>query len=212
MQTAIWMVLSPEPGVPTIEIAEGMITALRRSGEPAVGLKPIDIDCPHADDHDLVSPDGERLWQASGRGLPPLVVAPYRFAIGGDPVAAAKASGLNLELSDVLTTVEEAQRFGRPVVIVGPPRADGPFVTDGSIWNLGQKTGAWVVLVVDEAHRATLPELQQLATQAGLHAVSVARTTDPISGAIHVPPSLDAPEAIADCLAPAIMPKITNGV
>ncbi|MEM7674839.1 MAG: hypothetical protein AAF449_02420 [Myxococcota bacterium] len=207
---ATWIVLASDPGVPTIEIAEGMIIALRRSGSPAIGLKPIDIDCPYTDDHDLVSPDGDRLWRVSGCGLPPLVVAPYRFAAGGDPVAAAKTSGLSLELSDVLTTVEEAQRFGRPVVIMGPPRADGPFVTDGSIWDLGQKTEAHVVLVVDDARRETLPSLQNSASQAGLRFISVARTAEPIVDAVHLPPSFDTQEVIADRIAPALIQKITN--
>ena len=187
---AVWLILGVEPDVGTLAVAEGLIAALRKTGAPAVGVKPIDVGCPHAEDHDLRSPDGERLWMASQQSLPPLVVAPYRFAAGPDPVAAAVASGLDLTVRDLLSTIEDAAQFGGPVVVVGPPRAEGPFASDGDAWDLARAAKAHVVVVVDEPHRDALAPLKARAKQDNLPVVAVSRTAGPIDGAIHLPPAV----------------------
>ena len=201
---SVWLVLGPEPEVDTTFVAQGLIIALRRRGAPAVGMKPIDIGCAHADDHDLDSVDGERLWNASERALPPLVVAPYRFAAGDDPVQAAARSGLQLTLRDVLATIEEASRFGGPVVVVGPPRADGPFVADGDAWSLARATSAQVVVVVDEANADRLDDLTARADREGLQAVAIYRRPAATGEGLHLPPDVSTPEAAADVLASAL--------
>lgn len=204
MQTpAVWLVLGPQPDVGTTAVAEALIGGFRLRGVPAVGVKPVDIGCPHAEDHDLRSLDGERLWAASDGALPPLVVAPYRFGPAADPVSAASAAGLSLTLHDVMATIEDAARFGGPVVVVGPPEADGPFTASGDAWDLGRATSARIVLVVDDANAGALAGLRHRAEREGLTVLAVARTKAPIANAMHLRPTDTGKEAAAR-LAPAL--------
>lgn len=200
----VWLVLGAHPDTDAILVAEGLITALRRTGVPAVGLKPIDIGCPHAEDHDLVSPDGDRLWQASERRLPPLVVAPYRFSPTTDPVAAAAAAGLELTMVDVMATVEEASRFGGPVVVMGPDEAEGPFAVDGDALSFARAASARVVLVTDDRHVDRLAALAERCRREQLSPMLVAHSTTPIDGAIHVPATAADREAVATALSPSL--------
>lgn len=201
---AVWLILGASPKVGTVTIAEGLITALRRAGAPAVGIKPIDLGCAHSDDHDLQSADGDRLWNASERSLPPLVVAPYRFPLSDAPVAAAQAAGLELTLVDVLATIEEATRFGGPVVVVGPANVDDPFVTDGDVWALARATSAQVILVADDDSIDRLGPLSTRAAQDQLTARRISHTSSSISDAIHVPASETDKDEVAAALQPLL--------
>ncbi len=201
---SIWLVLGAHPDTDAVLIAEGLITALRRSGAPAVGLKPIDVGCPHAEDHDLISPDGDRLWQASERRLPPLVVAPYRFSPSTDPVSAAAAAGLELTLVDVMATVEEASRFGGPVVVMGPAEAEGPFAVDGDALSFARAASARVVLVADERHAARLAPLAERCLREQLSPMLVVHSATALAGAIHVPASATDRAAVATALSPSL--------
>ena len=190
METAaVWVVLGPEPEVGTTEVAEGLILALRRRGERAVGVMPVDAACVHDDEHDLESRVGTRLWHASERTVPPLVVAPYRFHAGANPVEAAEAAGLSLSLVDLLSTIEDAAQFGGPVVAVGPPQADAPYATDGTAWDFARAANARVLVVVDDERLSRLDELRTRAVDERVQIRVVARTAQPIEGAIHLPPN-----------------------
>lgn len=202
MNAAVWLVVGSERGLDLAAVAEGLIGALRIRGLPAVGVKPIDVGCPYAEDHDLRSADGERLWAASDRALPPLVAAPYRFRASGDPVAAAAAAGLELTIRDVLSTVEDAARFGGPVVVLGPDHADQPYAADGDVWDLGRALTAKIVAVA-----ATAPELSPLSARAaaeGLELVKVLLGAEPADGAVLGAPDADGPAALATQLSAAL--------
>lgn len=193
------MVVSPAPDAGVHRIAAGLVTVLRRTGKPAVGIKPVDVECPYAEDHDLRSPDGELLWHASDRALPPLVAAPYRFAGGGSPVEAAAAAGLELRLQDILGTIQEALQFGQPVVVLMPPLG-APVASDGDAWDAAGAVSASVLVVVDPSSIDQLGALLAGARQRNLPVLSLLLGTEPGADVPFIPETETDLQRLADHL------------
>ena len=127
--------------------------------------------------------------------------------IAKNPVTAAERSGLRLTLRDLLETLEEAARFGGPVVAVGPAPADTPYVSDGDAWDVARSTDAQVLIVADDKSADRLAELLRRAKDLGLNAIGVGHTHTPVEGAVHIPSADTDPEAVARHLAPTLGPQ-----
>ena len=117
IEPPILCVAGTGPQVGKTSIACALMRRAYELGGHPVGIKPIDVACSYDDKHDLVSTDGRELARARGRPVPPLVVAPYRFASPLPPALAAQKSGLRLELDHFKATVEVAREHGNVVFV-----------------------------------------------------------------------------------------------
>lgn len=127
-------------------LACAVLRGLGARGLNVAGVKPVDTGCPYRDNHDLHSADGERLRSASSVEVPPLVTAPYRFPSRLEPIEAAAAAGIELTRADIISTIEVAAQFGRPIV-EGPGGPDTLLTADFRTADLAGAVNADVIIV-----------------------------------------------------------------
>lgn len=142
-------VTSPTRGAGKTLVALALVRALRRRGQRAVGIKPVDTGCAPGPDHDLLSIDGRYLQTASGPpDVPYTVIAPYRLGSGLSPGLALAELGLELSTQDLSRAVDDAAEWGDLVIVEGPWTASAPLSSDGVTLDLAAAAQSWVVLVV----------------------------------------------------------------
>lgn len=158
-------------GVGKTRIAASLVRIARAEGGLPAVVKPVEVGCPYDEKQDLRGPDGERLREARGHPMPPLVASPYRFATDASPTEAAARAGLDLSLTMLLDAVEAARGFGDVTVVELPGAAASPLVEDDSGLELAARLDAPVLVVDHGRSAAALDALAAAAERAGAHVV-----------------------------------------
>lgn len=158
-------VTSPTRGAGKTLVALALVRALRRRGQRAVGIKPVDTGCAPGPDHDLLSIDGRYLQTASGPpDVPYTVIAPYRLGSGLSPGLALAELGLELSTRDLARAIDDAAEWGELVIVEGPWTASAPLSSDGVTLDLAAAAQSWVVLVVADGPGAVAEAEEVLAS------------------------------------------------
>ncbi len=206
----VLFVTSPGPRQGKTALASGLLRALALRGIAAAGTRPVETGCGHGADHNLVPRDAPRLEAAALRGsnpdartsddapsprwppLPPLAVAPYRFALELAPAVAAARAGLQLTLSELVEAVEALTRSAEVLVVEGPAGALSPLTEDALTLDLAAALHATVVLAVEDGPGADAQALATLeaAERRGLHPAALILFTAPEHAALATAESL----------------------
>lgn len=212
-------VTSPTRGAGKTLVALALVRALRRRGQRAVGIKPVDTGCAPGPDHDLLSIDGRYLQTASGPpDVPYTVIAPYRLGSGLSPGLALAELGLELSTRDLARAVEDAAEWGELVIVEGPWTASAPLSSDGVTLDLAAAAQSWIVVVVADGPGALAEADEVLAmvrarglTLRGVVLSAGAATSPPVSAerAAALEARVDAPVVVLGPLAGDLEARVT---
>lgn len=144
------VVLGTKEGVGKTLVAMTLLRLADALDIHAAGMKPVQVGCPYADDHDLWARDGTALRAAVRKPLPPLITSPYRFPTREAPAAAARRAGLALTLADLANAVDEARARTSLLIVEATGGLDTAIAEDGSSAELARHLGGTHVVVADD--------------------------------------------------------------
>ena len=113
-----WFITGTDTGVGKTRVAHGLLEALARAGQRAVGMKPVASGC-RATAAGLRSEDAESLLAASGVATDYADINPYAFAPPCAPHLAARASGVAIRLEKILGHFQRLQEKAPWLVVEG---------------------------------------------------------------------------------------------
>jgi dethiobiotin synthase len=103
-------------------VTAGVLRFLRRHGEAAMAMKPVQTGCDVATDGRMFAPDIEFVLRAAGLEVDEETrghLAPYRFAPACSPHLAARLAGERIELETILTSAHWLSERYRHLVVEG---------------------------------------------------------------------------------------------
>ncbi len=143
------LITGTDTGVGKTIVAAALVRRLRALDQLAAGVKPVETGCTYGEDHDMIAADGASL-HAECPWVPPMVVAPYRFAQPIAPAVAAEVSGAILQVGDLADAVRAAHRYADRLIVEGAGGALTPIAEDGVVLDLAGALEAPVLILAKD--------------------------------------------------------------
>lgn len=136
-------------GVGKSIVTAGLVQQLHLNKVRAAGIKPVETGCEYGEDHNLIAADGA-LLHAMAPWVPANTVAPYRFKLPIAPTLAARKSGLQLRLDDLVEVIEQARHYADLLLIEGAGGALSPLTEEENTLDLAKRLNAPVIICAED--------------------------------------------------------------
>ena len=132
-------------------LARALLRLGLTAGLKVRALKPMDVGCPYAKDHDIQSKDARLLLEAAGtHGLGVGDVTPYRMHQDAPPSSFGEITGVEIAFTDLASMADEAERSSDLLVIEGLGAMSTPLVGEQDVLDLATDTTHVALVVVDD--------------------------------------------------------------